>query len=581
MNIRNIKFPVRVLGLLLLACLLFVNGHAQEKLGKKEKKTKEKETLASRLFIEGQKFLMLEEYEKAYFYFDKALQYNPDEGAIYYKLAEMMLKANNQEKALEYGHKALESDPDNKYYHLLIAEIYSKQQKNKEAAEVLQALMDRDDDSPQYILELASLYLSSQEFDKALDALDQAEEHYGVVEPLTAQKQRIYLRKNDLESAIREGEKLIEAHPGNSQYVLALVEILFNNNRLDDALDLVHSSLEAYPNQPELQMAAYTLYKQKGDIDESRKYIVEAFENPDLNPDMKARGFAEVLQEMRTSARDSLLDRLSGSMARLHPNDPDVLAALGDHELSDNNKGKALEYYLRSIDLQPKNEPVLQSSITLSFELQKPYGEIETLTSLALDEFPKKTEFWFFDGTSKLGQKKYEEAKNSLEKALELNGGKNKHLEMMIYGQLGDTYHYLDKKEDAYAAYEKVLAYNPNNEHILNNYAYFLSLEKKDLEKAKKMSEKLVRKYPENATYLDTHAWVLFQMENFNDAREYMEKALAYQTTPSGVMYEHYGDILYKLGEKDEALKYWNKAKDLEDTSEFLTLKIKNKRYYE
>lgn len=582
MNIENIKFPVRVLGLLLLAFLLLTESYGQEKLSKKDSKAKERETMASRLFIEGQKFLMLEEYDKAYFYFDKALQYNPNEGAIYFKLAEMMLKANNQEKALEFGKKALDTDPDNKYYHLLIAEIYSKQQKNKEAAEVLQALMDREDDSPQYILELASLYLSSQEFDKALTALDQAEEYYGVVEQLTAQKQRIYLRKNDLESAIKEGKKLIETHPGNSQYVLALVEILFNNNRIESALDLVHQSLDAFPNQPELQMAAYTLYKQQGELELSRKYIVQAFENPDLNGDIKARGFAEVLQEMKTSSRDSLLDQLSTSMERLHPDDPHILAALGDRELSDKNNEKALEYYLKSLDFLPENEPVLQRSITLSFELQKPYEEIENLTSIAVEGFPKKVEFWFFDGTSKLGQKKYEEAKQALEKALELNAGKNKHLEMMVYGQLGDTYHYLDQKEQAYEAYENVLAYNPNNEHVLNNYAYFLSLDKKDLEKAKKMSEKLVRKFPENPTYLDTHAWVLFQLEEYDDAKRYMEKALAHQSVPSGVMYEHYGDILYKLGKQDEALTYWNKAKDLEeDTSEFLTLKIKNKKYYE
>ena len=95
------------------------------------------------------------------------------------------------------------------------------------------------------------------------------------------------------------------------------------------------------------------------------------------------------------------------------------------------------------------------------------------------------------------------------------------------------------------------------------------------------MSQKLVKRFPDNATYLDTHAWVLFQMNRFEEARPFMEKALEKEPHPSGVMFEHYGDIMFKIGEKKIAMDYWNKAKDLEDTSEFLTLKIKNKTYYE
>lgn len=108
-----------------------------------------------------------------------------------------------------------------------------------------------------------------------------------------------------------------------------------------------------------------------------------------------------------------------------------------------------------------------------------------------------------------------------------------------------------------------------------------MSLDKKDLDKAKAMSSKLVAKFPTNATYLDTHAWVLFQLQEYEDAKQYMKQALEHQAEPSGVLYEHYGDILYKLGNKKEALDYWKKAEGLEDVSEFLSKKIKDQRFYE
>jgi tetratricopeptide (TPR) repeat protein len=557
------------------------SAFSQEKLSKKQRKKQEKEALASRLFVEGQKFLMLEEYDRAYFYFEKALSYNPDEAAIYFKMAEILTRANQLDKALLLASDAVSLDPSNKYYQLMIVEIYSKQNKTAEAADVLQSLMVNGEDNQQYILELASLYLAGQDFDKALIALNQAEEYYGVVEQLTAQKQRIYLARNDLKSAIKEGEKLIAAQPGNAQYVLALVEILFNNNRNSQAIEVVKESLKTYPDQPELFMALFTLYKESGAIETANQYLVSAFSHPDLSADIKARTFSELIREMKTEAREALLDELATYLLELNANNASIHAALGDRSQLNSDKETALKHYSQSLALDPANEEVLLATIPLMFELQKDFGEIEMLTQTAVDEFPKKSEFWFFDGTSKLAQKKYEESKESLEKSLEINAGKNKQLELMALGQLGDTYHSLDEKSKAFETYDKALAINPNNEHILNNYAYFLSLEKKDLDRAKKMSEKLVKRYPQNATYLDTHAWVLFQLGDFDAAKRYMEKALEFEKTPNGVMYEHYGDILYKLGMVDEALSFWKKAEGLQETSKFLTQKIKNKKYYD
>jgi tetratricopeptide (TPR) repeat protein len=340
-------------------------------------------------------------------------------------------------------------------------------------------------------------------------------------------------------------------------------------------------SLKTFPDQPELFMALFTLHKEGGDIETANKYLVNAFAHPDLSPDIKARTFSELIKEMKTAAREALLDELEKYLLALNANDALIQAALGDRAQLNKNKEGALNYYRQSITLNSSNEEVLQAAISLMFDLQMDFGEIENLTQTAVDEFPEKAEFWFFDGTSKLAQKKFESSKESLEKSLEINSGKNKQLELMALGQLGDAYHSLDEKSKAFETYEKVLEINPNNEHILNNYAYFLSLEKKELERALIMSEKLVKRFPENATYLDTHAWVLFQLGQFEAAKKYMELALGFEKSPSGEMYEHYGDILYKLGMENEALNFWKKAEGLQETSKFLTQKIKNKKYYD
>ncbi|MGY6744461.1 MAG: tetratricopeptide repeat protein [Cecembia sp.] len=569
------------ISLFFLALLIAFPTLGQQKLPRKERKKQQSDAVASRLFIDGQRFLILEDFDRAYFYFQKAREIKPDDAAINFKIAEILLRANRVDDAMDYGMRAVSADPDNKYYNLVMAEAFTKQGELEKAAKILESLMANSEENQNYILDLASLYLSMGDADKALDALNRAEDYYGMAEQLTVQKQRIYLRKNDLNSAIKEGEKLIEAHPGNSQFVLNLVEILFNNGRTKKALDLVNQSLEAYPNQGDLQLAAYALYKDLGEIELAQSSMLKAFANPDLEGKVKAEAFGDVLREVKTVRRDALLDQLEASMYTLHPNDPDVLIVLGDRLMLNDKKEDALELYKEAIKYSPSNAQVLQAVITTKFELQKEYADIETYTIIAVDEHPDRPEFWFFDGTAKLAQKKGEEAETSFLKSIEVNRSRNKQLDLLVQASLGDTYHLLGKKEEAFEAYESVLKSKPDDEHVLNNYAYFLSLSKQDLDKAKSMSERLVKKFPTNSTYLDTHAWVLFQLQDYENAKIYMERALENEEKPSGVMLEHYGDILYHLGNRSEAISFWKQAEGGEETSEFLLKKIKDQTYYD
>jgi tetratricopeptide (TPR) repeat protein len=554
---------------------------AQQTSTKKITRSRTTEANASRLFIEGQRYLLQEDFDKAYFYFQKARSLNPEQAAINFKIAEILLRANKIDQAMDYGMRAVTADPGNKYYNLMMAEVYSKQNQPKKAAEILENLMASSEENQNYILDLASLYLTAGDLDAALSALDRAEDYYGVVEQLVIQKQRIYLRKNNLPKAIEEGEKLIASSPGNSQYVLNLVEILFNNGRIDDAIATVESSLMSYRNQPDLQLAAYALYKEKGDVDTAEELLQAAFENPDLEGQIKAQAFADLLRESKTKRRERLLANLEASMLQHHSNDPDILTVVGDRMLFEGKKTEALPFYKKSLQYNPSNAQVLQGVISIMFEIEKNHAETEKYTIIASDEFPEKAEFWFFDGVVKSLLKKGSEAEESLAKAQEVNNGKNKPLDLAINSQLADTYYQIGKKEEAFSLYQKVLASKPDDEHVLNNYAYYLSLEKKDLDNAKTMSEQLVKRFPKNATYLDTHAWVLFQRGEFESARLYMERALENETDPSGIMLEHYGDILYHIGKKSEAVVYWKKAEGGEDTTDLLIKKIKEQRYYE
>jgi tetratricopeptide (TPR) repeat protein len=578
------KKRVKIIPYFFLISLIFFgipDGYSQKKLSKKEAKQQENKIKGSRYFIEGEKALVLGDLEKAYFYFQKAKDYSPEEPAIAYKIAEILVRTNQPEKALPYAEEAASADPDNKYYSLMEAEIYTNMKQPLKAAEILDRLTSDTEKNQQYNLDLASIYLQAGEFDKAVVVLDRAEDYYGIREPFTLQKQRIYLRKNNLKSALLEGEKLIEAFPGNPNYVLNQVEILFNNGKLDDALALVEEEIAKYPNQPELRMAAYTLLKEKGQNQTANDYLISAFENPDLDPEVKSKTFVSLLNELQTEPRDLLLNQMESLMLEIHPLDPKILEAIGERKKKKGDMPAAIGYYKKSLKADPKNADLLEQVILNSFGENADFKELEVYTTLGVDEFPEAAEFWFYDGVVKSSQKKDSVAVISLKKSLELNAGKNPQLEQVAFGSMGNSLYNLGEKDSAFLYFDKALRLNPNDEQVLNNYAYFLSLEKKNLEKAQKMAEKVVKKHPKNPTYLDTYAWVLFQMGSYEESFNYMKAAIDNDPDPSGVVMEHFGDILYHVGKVSEAISWWKKVEGSPEASKNLSRKIKEGKYYE
>ena len=151
----------------------------------------------------------------------------------------------------------------------------------------------------------------------------------------------------------------------------------------------------------------------------------------------------------------------------------------------------------------------------------------------------------------------------------------------LLYNLRGDYHHTIGDKQKMYADYDSTLIFDPENIAVLNNYAYYLSVENRDLKRALEMSSRTLEAEPLNATYLDTYAWILFKMKKYKEALGYMEKALRYLDRDNPEIYEHYGDVLYMCGEKEKALENWHKAVQFNGSSPILEQKIKKQEYIE
>ena len=75
---------------------------------------------------------------------------------------------------------------------------------------------------------------------------------------------------------------------------------------------------------------------------------------------------------------------------------------------------------------------------------------------------------------------------------------------------------------------------------------------------------------------MDTYGWILYQQGKYKEAEVWLSRA-AKMGSKSSIL-EHYGDVLYKLDRKDEALNYWIDAKKAGLNSESLDKKIAEKK---
>ena len=127
---------------------------------------------------------------------------------------------------------------------------------------------------------------------------------------------------------------------------------------------------------------------------------------------------------------------------------------------------------------------------------------------------------------------------------------------------IGDTLHEMGEIKAAYKTYDQALRLDPRNCPVLNNYAYFLSLEKRRLCKAEKMSRITIEEEPDNATYLDTYAWILYLRGKPAKAQPYLKHAMIYGGKDSAVVLMHYSIVLSALGNNELAAYYRNLAEN-------------------
>lgn len=563
---------LRLLVLLALPSLLFAQ---RNKKNQDDGVLTEKELQAEAVFTEGMKFFIADNHDKAIVHFKKATEMNPASSGALFMLSKAYYANEDLVNATIYGEKAMKSDVENKYYHKYMGEVYSKQKRYKEAAEVYEDLAKKNPYDVENYLDLSNTYILQGKYNDAIDIYNKIEKTIGLSEEITRQKQLIYLKQEKLDKAIEEGNKLIESEPTEPDYVVQQAQIMIQNQRYDQAVLMIERALKANPDFAQGHVLLAEIYRKQGDLTKCNDELKAAFTNKNLSPDIKFKLLSSYMLMLKDDSGDNTLDNIMGltqDLIRQAPKEARGYVILGDLLMKKGELAQARDNYVKST-LYDKSVYEVWLAIV---ELDGKLNHIDSLakhSEQAIEYFPNQAFFWYHNGFANFVKKDFNKSAESLKEARNL-ALDNPELGKHINALLGDTYNEIRQYAKSDEAYEAVLKEDPNYEHVLNNYSYYLALRKDKLERAVELSGRLVEKHKDNPTYLDTHAWVLYTMKDFAKARTFLETAIRQNGRVSGTIIEHYGDVLFQLGEKDKAIEQWKKAKQMGENSTNIDKKI-------
>ena len=532
-------------------------------------------------FLEAMRLKEKKDYASAFGLLQHCLDIHPNAASALYEVSQYYMFLRQVPQGQEALEKAVANAPDNYWYSQGLASLYQQQNELDKAVTLLEQMVVRFPAKQDPLFNLLDLYGRQEKYDEVISTLNRLEKRMGKNEQLSMEKFRIYLQMKDDKKAFQEIESLVQEYPMDMRYQVILGDVYLQNGKKQEAYDVYQKVLAAEPDNPMAIFSMASYYKQTGQEELYQQQLDTLLLNKKVTPDTKVGVMRHMIVENEQADKDStqiiaLFDRIM----KQEQDDPQIPMLYAQYLLSKNMEAESVPVLEQVVDLDPTNNAARMMLIGAAVK-KEDYKQIIKVCEPGIEATPDALEFYYYLAVAYNQAEKPDSVISICKRALEhKTADGKKEIVSEFYSILGDMYHTQKQMKEAYAAYDSALVYNPSNIGALNNYAYYLSVERRDLDKAEEMSYKTVKAEPNNATYLDTYAWILFEKGNYAEARIYIDNAMKSEGgDKSDVIVEHCGDIYYMTGDVDGALTYWKKALEMGSESKTLKQKIEKKKY--
>lgn len=491
---------------------------------------------------------------------------------------------DSREEAVELARRAYRLDTTNKWYRQYYGQTLIYAGRYDEALAVYRAMQAADPKNPDNYRIAALLYEQRQEPYEALRTLDSAEVRFGRIPLLSEMKRRLLVATRQTDKAVDEARALVEAAPYEARNRVVLADLYALTGQDSLALAEYREALRIDSTDIAALASLADFYSEKRDYRAVLATTRRLFELDDVPLEMKVKRFEQLTSDIRFYREYYVqLNDLASLLAVRYPSDASVVELYAKHLIASGELEQALALYKLHTADRPPVADYFRQVVYIESYLKRP-DSVARYVDEALRHFPGNNEFRLAKANALSYAGQPAEAIRLYREAL--READSDSLRGMIWGMIGDAWHLkatggaedwaerieqgpagafrLDRSamKRSFQAYKRSLGYEPDNAVVLNNYAYYLAVEGRELERAFTMSSRAIALAENNPTYLDTYAWVLYKLGRAAEARKIMQQAIVLDRQQSPELLAHYGDILHALGERFMAETYWRKARE-------------------
>ncbi len=521
-------------------------------------------------------------YDAAFDLLKHCIELNPYAAEAYYGLTPLYAEMGMDTLALENMEKAVSLRPDNVTYQERLAQTYLGTKQWDKAINTYERIMSYSPTRTDVLGILIQLYGQNKDYDNIIRCLDRVENIEGASEQTALSKMHIYSLKGEKDKELQVLEDLVKKHPNDMNYRVMKGNWLIQNGMHEEAFEEYQFALRQDPKHVAARLSLLDYYRTLDKDSLANALQEDILESPEIPTNDKVMLVRKVVAENEQNGADStqILDLFNRVLSKPQ-HSADMTAMYAAYLQMKNFPQDSINtVYYQALKIEPDNASVRLALIQSLWKEQN-FDEIIRLSKEATQYNPDEMAFYYFLGVCYFQKGNNDASLDALRRGVsQINSKSNKEFVSDFYAIMGDILHEKGKSTEAYAAYDSCLQWKPDNISCLNNYAYFLSEEDKDLDKAERMSKKTIDEEPENPTYLDTYAWILFKQQRYEEAQKYIDKVLELSPSPDATLLEHAGDIYSKTGNTKEAVAFWKRALEGKSkNAKLIRKKIKQRKY--
>jgi len=522
----------------------------------------EKTALFNYFFIEAEIQQQKGNYDGAFDLLQHCKDIDPKSPELNYKLGQYYTMLKEDSIADAYFERAAAEDPDNGTYQETVAQTYIKKGNFQKAIEAYEDLYAHDHDRSDVLEMLTRLYMQTGDYKNAIATLDRLETAEGKNEKISVAKTQLYAESGDDKGAYREICALAEEHPNDLNYQVLKGDFLMQKGKYKEALEIYEQVLKEEPENNSARLSMLNFYKIKEDKEQYDIWQKRILRSDKTDTETKLTMLRDaVLENAKEGGDSSKVINMFKDVLQVEQKTPDMLLLYSLYLSSVKAPKDTIAQVLQEVLKVDRESSTARGQLIQYAWEDKDYDKIIELARPATEYDSENMSFYYYMGLGYYLKNDLDNALNTFRQGVSvINQQSDPALVSDYYSIMGDILQAKGNSKEAYAAYDSCLQWKDDNIGCMNNYAYYLSVEGQQLDKAEQMSFKTIKEEPKNATYLDTYAWILFKQKRYAEAKTYIEQALDNDTTHSSEVIEHAGDIYANNGETEKAVEMWTKA---------------------